>query len=172
MNRTPRSASRRASRQFDAKLPSPGCLDAVEVEDSLRLALEVRQFRHATPASGTPARTGRSACAISGSSRSSASMPLSRLISSITWRCVLWHDARRDCRCNARRRPCDWNWMPWNLLGKKPADHCRADTGCRPVLPGRGQHDEAGQVLGLGAQAVEQPRAHARPALDDRAGCS
>ena len=52
---------------------------------------------------------------------------------------------------------------------QKPLDHCRAETGCAPGLALRVEHDEAGQVVGLRAQAVEQPRTHARPALDDRA---
>ena len=34
----------------------------------------------------------------------------------------------------------------------------------------RVEHDEAGQVLRLGPEPIEQPRTHAGPALDDRAG--
>ena len=67
--------------------------------------------------------------------------------------------------------PLELSLTPWNRLGRKPADHCRAAIGCIwPPLPGREQHDEARQILRLGAQAVEHPRAHARPARDDRAG--
>jgi hypothetical protein len=39
-----------------------------------------------------------------------------------------------------------------------------------PARPDRGQHDETRQILRLGAEPVQQPRTHARPALDRRAG--
>ena len=40
------------------------------------------------------------------------------------------------------------------------------------AAPVRGQHDEAGQVVGLAAEAVPDPRAHARPAGDLACRCS
>ena len=46
MNRTPRSASRRASRQLAANEPSAP-LHAVQVEHVLRLVGDVHQLRHA-----------------------------------------------------------------------------------------------------------------------------
>ena len=61
--------------------------------------------------------------------------------------------------------------MPWNLLGKKPARPLPGGNRlqCR-VLPCEVEDDKARQVVRLRAQAVKQPRAHARPALDDGAG--
>ena len=42
---------------------------------------------------------------------------------------------------------------PWNWLGRKPLCHCRAAIGCVwPRPAGGGQHDEAGQVVGLGCR--------------------
>ena len=42
--------------------------------------------------------------------------------------------------------------------------------GLLAILAGRSQDDEAGEVLRFGAEAVLQPRPHARAALDDGAG--
>ena len=77
---------------------------------------------------------------------------------------------RRGCRRNARHRPSTGIGCPGICSGRKPADHCRAETGCSPDLPADVRTMKPGKFVGLGPQAVEQPRAHARPALDDRAG--
>ena len=46
----------------------------------------------------------------------------------------------------------------------------RGDRLVLPALAERSEHHEAGQILGLAAEAVGDPRAHARPAGDLRAG--
>ena len=63
------------------------------------------------------------------------------------------------------------SFTPWNWLGRKPADHCRAAIGCIcPPLPADISTTKPGRSSRLRAQAVEHPRPHAGAAGDDRAG--
>ena len=57
------------------------------------------------------------------------------------------------------------------LAGQEAAVPLPGRDRLRAAAAGRvgGHHDEAGQVVALAAQAVGDPRAHARPALDRRA---
>src|SRR5438477_12260890 len=55
------------------------------------------------------------------------------------------------------------------LARQKAARPLPRRYGLQPGFAARGQHDESRQVVRLRAQAIEQPRAHAGPAFDDRA---
>ena len=59
---------------------------------------------------------------------------------------------------------------PLILAGQQAAGPLPRRDRLLPGLALRREHDEARQLLRLRAQSVEQPRAHARTALDDRAG--
>ena len=63
--------------------------------------------------------------------------------------------SRSACRCRCRACRCT---CPGSSPGRKPV----ASSRLRDRPPGHSD-DEAGQVLVLGAQAVGDPRAHARP---------
>ena len=54
--------------------------------------------------------------------------------------------------------------------GEDAAAPLAGGDGLGAVFAGGGEDDEAGEVLGFGAEAVEQPGAHAGSALDDGAG--
>ena len=167
MNRTPRSASRRASRQFEANEPSPGCFDSVKVEDLLRLGAEVGQLGDGLACIRKAISYWLIRVWISGSIRSSASIPLSRLTSSTT--CAGCSGRRlRGCRRSGRpplRLEQDALEPAGQAAGRPLAG---GDRLLSPVLPSRHQDDETGEVGRLGPESVEEPRAHARPPFEDR----
>ncbi len=170
MNRTPRSASRRASRQLAANEPSAP-LRAVQVEHVLRLVARCPSAPARSSASGTPSRTGLMRVAISGSSTASSCMRLSCCTASTTSRCWSGVDARRVADVQHRvalraelRRP-----------GTGSAGSRCATAARRSAAAGRPCRCEVsttkpGRSSALAAQAVREPRAHARPAGDRRAG--
>ena len=65
--------------------------------------------------------------------------------------------------------PTELKRTPWNLLGSMPADHCRcSDRLHLTAVSLRHENDEAGEIVGFCAQAIQHPRSHARSARDDR----
>ena len=101
---------------------------------------------------------------------SSASMPLSRLISSIDLPLRALADALGVADVMdgvALRLELD----ALELAGQKPARPLpRRDRLVRPSCPARSARRSPADSRVSAPEAVEQPRAHARPALDDRAG--
>ena len=147
-----------------------GLLDAVEVEDALAARCRSRSARAPRPASGTPARTGRSGSGSRGRAGLRRASPLSRLTSSTTCRCVLWQTPSGIADVVDGVAPATGTGCPGTCWAGSPPTTAGPRPAAGPTCPAEVKHDEAGQVVGLGPQPVEQPRAHARPALDDRAG--
>src|SRR4051812_40545810 len=132
MNLTPRSANRRANKQFDANDPSPGLhpYKSKIVSGSWLIVIN----------SGTLAciLNAISYCAmrvdISGSSTTASNFPLIAFTALIT-----------SCCCSRvtpggfpkykTGSPFPRRFTPWNLLGKNPLDHCLAAIGwfCPPL---------------------------------------
>ena len=100
--------------------------------------------------------------AISGSPTSLECCRLRSLIAAIDRRATLARRRPRGFDRNRTGSPLERNWTPWCVVGRKPLPQQRL-AAVRIVLA-RQQHDEAGQVAVLAAEAVGQPRAHARPA--------
>ena len=81
------------------------------------------------------------------------------------------HRPRRGWRRSAPHRPWTGTGCPGSGWAGSPLDHCRAETGwAPPPRPCEVSTTKPGRSSGLGAQAVDQPRTPARPALDRRAG--
>ena len=125
-----------------------------------------RSARARTLASGTPSRTARSACEISGS-------PMLVELHLVELRQVVEHAPARLASSSpagstgtapGRRR--ERNFTPWYCVGRKPLPHRRSYQ--RLVVRAgalRDHHHERGQVLVLAAQTVGYPRADlGRPA--------
>ena len=137
--------------------------------DSRRLLRDVHQLRARWSACGTPSRTARCASRSRDRRRSSSCISLRSL-------------ERVERRRAGARRPCPAGLRdeqhrialraelarPGSCVGRKPLpQQRRAAVGLRAAGD---QHDEAGQVLVLAAEAVRDPRAHARPAEPRRPG--
>ncbi len=122
MNRTPRSARRRASRQLDANEPSPG-LHAVEIQDMLRFLAGVHQFGHA----GLHAE-GHLVLGDPGGDLRVVHQRVVALVDLVDRldHVLLLSVRKRRAGCSGRGpdRRLPRSWTPWNRLGRKPADHC------------------------------------------------
>ena len=170
MKRTPRSASRRASRQLAAKVPGLRDVGAVQVEGVLAARSTGRSARARTSACGRPSRTGRCAWRSRGRRPSSSSSAFSLPRSSSIRRA-----ASRSKPARVREvehRVADRAELHALVLGRQeaaaPEPVVRAAGRRLPAL--RDQHDERRQVLVLAAQAVAEPGADARPAGELGAG--
>ena len=136
------------------KLAAARVVEAVERSGLGRLAREVDGLGRARPACGRPARRWRSgrraACRRRGGS---AWRRLSSAIRSSLARC--WRSATPVGGSRWRiGAPSLRNGVPWKVAGMKPLPQLRGPpTGSAGV----GHHDEGGQVLVLGPQAVASP---------------
>ena len=169
MNRTPRSARRRASRQFAANVPGLRASGPYSSKRARRLLRHVRQLRHRACI-----RNAISYCAMRVAISGSPILLQLRLI-----------QLRRDRRGIAPRVSCI---SPAGSKGtapdRPPNGTSRPGTGSaeircptagrraagRRLPPVRHHDDERRQVLVLAAQAVRQPRPDARTAGKLEAG--
>ena len=168
MKRTPRSASRRASRQLDANEPSPGFAPYASSTwaGSLRMSTS----------SGTLAciLNAISYCAIrvsiSGSRAVRSLSRFSALIASIESPCIAALTPA-GFEMYETASPAELNLHALELARQHAGRPlARRDWLHLPALARGDEDDEAGQVFRLGAQSVQHPRPHARPARDDRSG--
>ena len=124
-------------------------------------------------ACGRPARTARCACRSPGlrsvSLRSRFEL-VDRVDRRRRCRCVRRRPA--DCRGSAPRSPCEWNCDALEPAGQEAAvplprgDRLRIAAALAMLV----STTKPGRFVGFAAQAVRDPRAHARPAGDRRAG--
>ena len=171
MKRTPRSASRRASRQLAANVPGFRDVGSVQFED-------VRQAPSRDPS--PPARCLHAEGHLVLRDHAAS-------ISGIHARVVFVHPVELAQSYRASRRRLDAmtpsgllrystgslpprNCTPWYCEGRKPLPQSRAYSGWSPFARARQQHDERRQVVVLAAQPVAEPRADRGAAGDLRAG--
>ena len=166
MNRTPRSASRRARRQFDANDPSPGFAPY-----SSRMcggsALMSR-----SPGTLVCILNAISYWAMRVCSSGSCSDRFAHLVQRVDGlNRVLLHVAADAGRIgDVQNRIADGIEAHSLEFARQHAGRPlpRGDRLHLTAVPLRHENDETGEVVGFCAQAIQHPRSHARPARDDR----
>ena len=170
MNRTPRSASRRASRQLAANEPSPPCVP-YRSRTCLRLVRHVHQLGHAGLHLERHLVLGDAGGDLRDRRRLVRRSWLSALHGVDDVALLVARDARRAADVEHRVALGRGTRRPGSGWAGSPLCHCRAAIGCVwPNLPVEVSTTKPGRSSRLAAQAVGQPRAHRRPAGDRRAG--
>ena len=171
LNETHAPLGQPAGQQTVGRERAIAALRAVQVEHRASARRTGPSVPARSSASGRPSRTGRCAWRFPGRPRHSSWSLLSCCTASDDVALLLSVVTPAGLVTYRTGSPLERNSTPWNWLGRKPLCHCReADRLGLAEAAQRGQHHEAGQVVALAAQAVQQPRTHARPAGDGRAG--